>query len=238
MSLIKNPFMRIWQTAFMVKSIEPVTAIALAQGAGKIASVILGRRRRSRANRQLTRIAEEGVLNQAAQRGALAETAAVTGNIAQIRTAQTRGRLAAANLTGSQAGERALEQPGIQQQESIAAAQRQITQFNQQSQREARFALAQQEGQIEEANRLESAQFRGQLAGDIAGAIAGFVEGRAIDAESAKQLTQLASAEQLSQFNILLGVLESGIGGVEEEQARTRLAELLESIVGIQREIQ
>jgi len=225
-------------------AIDPATGIAIATGVGRVASTIFGRRRRRRSfastaeGQELTRISEEGALNQAAQRGALAETAAVTGNVAQIRQAQTRGRLAAANITGSQAGERALAQPGIQQQEAITAAQRQITQFNQQSQREARLALARGEGQIEEANRLESAQFRGQLAGDIAGAVAGFVEGRAIDAESAKQITQLANAQQLSQFNILLGVLESGIGGVEEEQARARLSELLESIVGIRREIQ
>jgi len=126
-----------------------------------------------------------------------------------------------------------LAQPGIQQQEAITAAQRRITQFNQQSQREARLALVRGEGRIEEANRLESAQFRGQLAGDLFSAIAGITEGVAVDVEAGKQIALLLDAKETSRANVLLGFLELNQGTEAEREAFLQeLTDILKGAVG------
>ena len=209
MGLIKNPFMRIWQTAFMVKSIEPVTAIALAQGGGRFLSTLFGKRKRrdfiqTAQGQQLQRESEEGVLNQAAQRQITGEVAATTGNIAQIQRAQARGRLAAQGITGSGAGERALAAPGIAQQEAVASTSQQLATQNELSKARARRELAAGIGRTEEAQDVESAQFRSNLISSATSAVAGIIEGKAIDETNRQALESIGTAEQNQRIRLLL----------------------------------
>lgn len=217
-------------------AIDPVTGLAIVTGAGRFASTLLGRRKQrdfidTAPGQEVLRRTEEGDLNAAAQRQITGEVAATTGQTAQIQRAQIRGRLAAANLTDSATGERALAQPGIQQQQAIASTSERLATENERSKALARRELAAGIGRAQEAQDIESAQFRRDIIGAATSAVTGIIEGRAVDRAHLETIEQLASAEQAQRLRLLLSVeLAKGAGA----QITPEIQALLNQIIGIQ----
>lgn len=214
-------------------AIDPATGIAIAQGVGRFASTLFGRRKRrdfisTAAGQEVQRRTEEGDLNQAAQRQIVGEVAAATGSAAQIARSQARGRLAAQGISGSAAGEAALGAPGRQQQEAVASASERLGTLNEQSKAQARRELAAGITGTQEAQDIESAQFRRDLIGSASQAVAGIIEGVAVDRASLETIEQLASAEQTQRLRLLLSVeLAKGAGAVITPEIQALLNEII-----------
>jgi len=145
--------------------------------------------------RFLGRVQNEGVYSPAVRASILGRVGGVTGNVAQGRTADLRGRLASMGMLNSVAGARLLDAPGRQRMRTLGDAAANLGTMNEMTKFEAGKELAGAMHNYRGARSMERAEdFNSRLSG-LAGAAGTAVQG----------FQQSQMMEQMPPMNPLTG---------------------------------
>lgn len=180
---------------------EPMTAMALTQGATSVGKYLWGRYKKPKHKyripdfldtaygKRLESVGKTGMYNPAMRSRILGGIGKETANVASQARTGLQGRLIASGMEGSIAGQRALSEPELQRMRQLGGARERIDIANEQSRAQAQDLLAQKITETQEMQRqlkaqqeMESQAYNRQLGADlisgVGGAVSGYFQGK------------------------------------------------------------